>query len=219
MATRSSTPTDATRRRNARGEGDRLRVDLLDAAAELMAEHGTIEGISLRAVARQAGVSPTAVYRHFDDHLDLLRESVARCWRNFYDVMVEARDSTDDPYDAFRAAGDAYVRFAMEKQGQYRVLFSNRIHLDVSDVDFPASMESPDDSLDAGFSAFQVLVDLVTAILERNGDDRDADFVAFQVHAWIHGIVDLVGCHPNVPWPSTDTMLDGLATALRLDRP
>lgn len=219
MATSTTTATPHTeRQRNARGQGDRLRVDLLDAAADLMAEHGTIDGISLRAVARRAGVSPTAVYRHFDDHLDLLRESVAQCWRNFYDVMVEARDSSVDPYDSFRAAGDAYIRFAMEHQGQYRVLFSNRIHLDMSEVDFPNSFEAPDENLDAGYSAFQVLIGLVSEILERNDDDRDPFFVAVQVHTWIHGIVDLLGCHPDVPWPSAESMLDGLSSALRLDR-
>lgn len=220
MATPTSTgsPTIVERRRNPRGEGDRLRVDLLDAAAELMAEHGTVEGISLRAVARRAGVSPTAVYRHFDDHFALLRESVAQCWRNFYAVMVAARDSSADPYEAFAAAGDAYVRFAMEHQGQYRVLFSNRIHLDMSDVDFPNSVDTPGDSLDAGSSAFQVLVGLVAAILERNDDPRDPFFVAVQVHTWIHGMVDLIGCHPDVPWPSMDEMLAGLSTALELAR-
>ena len=220
MATSHAPGSSATvgRRRNPRGEGDRLRVDLLDAATELMAEHGTIEGISLRAVARRAGVSPTAVYRHFDDHLALLRESVAQCWRNFYDVMVVARDSSDDPYEAFSAAGDAYVRFAMEHQGEYRVLFSNRIHLDMSDVDFPNSADPPRDSPDAGSSAFQVLVGLVAAILERNDDDRDPFFVAVQVHTWIHGMVDLIGCHPDLPWPGLDEMLVGLSETLRLDR-
>ena len=49
----------------------------------LMATHGDIESISLRAVASEAGVSATAVYRHFDDHLDLLRESSEYCWANF----------------------------------------------------------------------------------------------------------------------------------------
>jgi AcrR family transcriptional regulator len=205
------------RQRYARGEGDRLRDDLIDAATELMAETGTIEGISLRAVARRAGVSPTAVYRHFDDHLDLLRESIAQCWVNFYEVMVTARDSTTDPYAAFRAAGDAYVRFAIEHQGQYRVLFSNRIQLDMDDVELPHSMDPPDGVSDAGMSAFLVLVELVAAILERNGDDRDAFFVAVQVHTWIHGVVDLVGCHPDAPWPEMESMLEGLIAALRLD--
>ena len=109
------------------------------------------------------------------------------------------------------------MRFAMEHQGQYRILFSNRIHLDLSDVELPNSMAPPGDVSDAGMSAFQVLVGLVSAILERNGDDRDPFFVAVQVHTWIHGIVDLVGCHPDALWPEMDSLLDGLSAALRLD--
>jgi len=205
------------RQRYARGEGDRLRSDLLEAATELMAEHGTIDGISLRAVARRAGVSPTAVYRHFDDHLDLLRESVAQSWKHFYEIMLEAADSSDDPYEAFQAAGGAYVRFAMEHQGEYRVLFSNRIHLDMSDVELPHSMVPPDGVNDAGMSAFQVLVGPISAILDRNDDDRDPFFVAVQVHTWIHGMVDLMGCHPDAPWPAIDPLLEGLTAALGLD--
>ena len=49
------------------------------------------------------------------------------------------------------------------------------------------------------------------------GDDRDPFFVAVQVHTWIHGIVDLVGCHPDALWPEMDSLLDGLSAALRLD--
>ncbi len=217
-STVDSAAAPAGRQRYARGEGDKLRRDLIDAATELMAEYGTIDGISLRAVARRAGVSPTAVYRHFDDHLDLLRESVAECWKHFFEIMIEAAESSDDPFVAFRAAGDGYVRFAMEHQGQYRILFSNRIHLDLSDVELPNSMTPPGDADDAGISAFQVLVGLVSAILERNSDDRDPFFVAVQVHTWIHGMVDLVGCHPDAPWPEMDALLDGLSAALCLDR-
>jgi len=220
-STVSSTGTSGAapveRQRYARGQGDKLRNDLIDAATDLMAEHGTIDGISLRAVARRAGVSPTAVYRHFDDHLDLLRESVVECWTHFYEIMVEAADSSDDPFEAFEAAGEAYVRFAMEHQGQYRILFSNRIALDMSAAELPSSMTPPDGVSDAGMSAFQVLVGLVAAIFERKGDARDPFFVAVQVHTWIHGMVDLVGCHPDAPWPEMDALLDGLSAALGLD--
>ena len=183
------TTTSSPRQRYARGEGDRLRIDLLNAAAELMATHGTIESISLRAVAREAGVSPTAVYRHFDDHLDLLRESVEFCWTNFYDAIQAGRDN--------------YVDFAMSNRGQYRVLFSNRIDL---------GMEKSE----PGLTAFQILVDLVRDILHANGDGRDPYYVAIQTHTWIHGIVDLCGGHPDMPWPETSEMLDGLALALGL---
>jgi len=205
------------RQRYARGEGDRLRSDLLDAATELMAQHGTIDGISLRAVARRAGVSPTAVYRHFDDHLDLLRESVARSWKHFYDVMRAAADGTDDPFDAFDAAGQAYIGFATDHQGEYRVLFSNRIHLDSTDIGLPRPAAHSEGMDDAGVAAFQVLVGLVSAVLDRNGDDRDPFFVAAQVHTWIHGMVDLMGCHPDAEWPAIEPLLHGLTTALDLD--
>lgn len=217
MATTTAADDAAPRRRNPRGEGDRLRTDLLDAATALMAEHGTIDGISLRAVARRAGVSPTAVYRHFDDHLSLLQESVARCWQKFYDVMAAARDSSPDPFEAFHAAGIAYIDFAMNHQGEYRVLFSNRIQLDMAGHELADTVHARDGVIDPGISAFEVLVGLVAAILERRDDSRDSFFVAVQVHTWIHGIVDLIGCHPDVPWPDTNTMLDGLSSALDLD--
>lgn len=196
----------APRQRNARGEGDRLRTELLDAAAELMAEHGTIEGISLRAVARRAGVSATAVYRHFDDHTQLLREAVEYCWQNFLDMLVDARDGAADPFEAFERSGYGYAAFAAERQGQYRVMFSNRIQID-------------GDTPSIAAATAQILVDQVAGMLEALGDDRDPAFVAVQVHTWIHGIVDLIGCHPEMAWPSIDEQLDGLRHALGLLRP
>ena len=215
MATAAQTTASAPRQRYARGEGDKLRLDLLNAAAELMATHGTLDGISLRAVAREAGVSPTAVYRHFDDHLDLLRDSVAMCWGNFYRAMREARESSDDPFVTFRASGEAYVRFAMEHHGQYRVLFSNTIDLAMTPEELGADIDA-DDVDNVGMAAFQLLVDQVAEILALNGDDRDPFFVAVQVHTWIHGIVHLCGNHPDMAWPPIPDLMDGLRESLRL---
>ena len=197
-----ATPT-VPRPRAARGDGDRLRTDLLTAAADLIAEHGEIEAVSLRAVARRVGVSPTAVYRHFDDHVELLHDTVDHCWSTFYEQLRDASVASDDPFDAFRSMGDAYVAYAMERTGQYRVLFSDKV--DLGDGDAPG-----------GLAAFQLLVDAVARMLDANGDLRDPFFVAVQVHTWIHGIVDLCGMHPDMPWPETAQLLDGLSDALRL---
>ena len=194
------------RPRAARGDGDRLRTDLLTAAADLIAEHGEIEAVSLRAVARRAGVSPTAVYRHFDDHVELLRDTVDYCWVTFYEQLRSASESSDDPFLAFRSMGDAYVAYAMERTGQYRVLFSDKV--DLGDGDAPG-----------GLAAFQLLVDAIAHMLGALDDERDPFFVAFQVHTWIHGIVDLCGSHPDMPWPATTQLLDGLSEALRLVPP
>ncbi len=218
MATASSpTARPTARRRYARGEGDRLRVDLLEAAADLMAVHGTVEGISLRAVARRTGVSPTAVYRHFDDHTELLAESVRYCWEHFRDVMQEASDSSEDPFEAFHASGQAYVRFAMENPGQYRVMFSNTIDVPLDHEDIDAASMAPAAATDqVAMSAFQLLVELVQAMLAVRGDGRDPFFVAVQVHTWIHGMVDLCANHPDAPWPPIAELLDGIDVALDL---
>ena len=69
-----------TRERNPRGQGERLRVDLIDAAVDLIAETGSVDGVSLRAAAKRAGVSPMAVYNHFADKDALLVAAVEHCW-------------------------------------------------------------------------------------------------------------------------------------------
>lgn len=191
------------RARNPKGEGERLRLDLLDAAADLLAETGDV--VSLRAIASHAGVSPTAVYRHFDDHLELLRHAVVHCWREFEQALAGAAESGADPVEAFRAAGWAYLRFAQEQPGKYRVLFSNKVDLGVEEG--------------VGVAAFDHLVDMVDAILQSNGDDRDPHFVAVQVHTWIHGMVDLTSRHPTGDWPPLVALLDELGLRLGLVGP
>jgi AcrR family transcriptional regulator len=194
------------RQRNARGHGDQLRTDLLDAGADLIAEHGSVDGISLRAIARRAGVSATAVYRHFSDHTELLQESVQHCWNNFLAVLEAAVADRDDAFDAFDHCGIGYADFALRNPGQYRVMFSHHIEIEAE-----TSVVSN--------ATFQILIDLVDQILAELGDGRSALTVAVQVHTWIHGIVDLSSSHPDVEWPPVSDQLVGLRTTLGLVRP
>lgn len=197
-------PTATTRTRNRRGEGARLRTELLDAAAELMAQHGSIDKVSVRAVAAAAGVSPTAVYRHFDNHTELLWAAVHHSFDEFTDALFEATRNAGDIYQQFRAIGDAYVSFALEQTGKYRVMFSNRVEL--------PPQEEP-----VGTHSFDRLVDVITVLLDDRDDDRDPAFVSVQVWTWIHGIVDLIGSHPEMPkWPPIDQLMDELMERLEL---
>lgn len=200
------TSVSTVRQRNARGEGDQLRVDLLEAGADLIAEHGSIDGISLRAIARRAGVSPTAVYRHFSDHSELLQASVRHCWENFLGVLEHARDGGGDCFDAFERCGFGYADFALNNPGQYRVMFSDHIEIEA------------ETSVVAN-ATFMILVDLVQQMLRVLGDGRSTHIVAVQVHTWIHGIVDLSSSHPDVEWPPIEEQLRGLGEALGLVRP
>ena len=191
-----------TRERNPRGQGDRLRVDLLDATVDLIADAGSVDGVSLRAAAKRAGVSPMAVYNHFEDKDALLEAAVEHCWQEFQGALAEAMVDPD-PVVRLRAAGAAYVRFALERPGQYAVMFSGTANL-------PERPEA------IGMSAFDDLVAMVAEILDANDDDRDPTFVALQVHTWIHGIVTLVACAPEMAWPPMDALLDDLMVRLGL---
>jgi AcrR family transcriptional regulator len=201
----SAAAEPARRQRNARGEGERLRAELLEAAANLMATNGDIESISLRAVAREAGVSATAVYRHFDDHHDLLRESVEYCWTSFRQALTDSRLDVTDPFDVLQALRSAYVQFALDHPGQYRVMFSNR-------------MQPDGESATIGLAAYQLLVDSVADILHVLGDDRDPYFVAAQLHTWLHGVVDLWSNHPDVSWPGADRLIESMTEVIGIDR-
>jgi AcrR family transcriptional regulator len=194
-----------TRERNPRGQGERLRVDLIDAAVDLIAETGSVDGVSLRAAAKRAGVSPMAVYNHFADKEALLVAAVEHCWDEFQAAVAATLDEPE-PSARLRAAGDAYVRFALEHPGRYAVMFSGTRNL-------------PERAVPIGMSAFDTLVAMVADILDGNHDRRDPAFVAVQVHTWIHGMVSLLGCAPDGPWPSTDALLDDLMVRLGLGPP
>ena len=194
-----------TRERNPRGQGERLRVDLIDAAVDLIAETGSVDGVSLRAAARRAGVSPMAVYNHFADKEALLVAAVEHCWDEFQAAIAATLDEPE-PSARLRAAGDAYVRFALEHPGRYAVMFSGTRNL-------------PERAVPIGMSAFDTLVAMVADILDARHDGRDPAFVAVQVHTWIHGMVSLLGCAPDGPWPSTDALLDDLLVRLGLGPP
>src|ERR1700729_2893185 len=57
----------AGRQRNARGQGDRLRREIIDAARDILAETGNVDRLTLREVARRVGIAATSVYLHFPD--------------------------------------------------------------------------------------------------------------------------------------------------------
>ncbi len=96
-----------------------LRRALLDAAEALMAE-GT-DDPSLRAVARRAGVSHAAPYKHFADRHALKAAVAERGFAALGTAMQEAADTAGDR--PLRAIGRAYVAFALDRPARYRLMF------------------------------------------------------------------------------------------------
>src|SRR5436190_16118530 len=124
--------TAAVRRRRARrGEGELLRAEILAAARDLLAETGSESAVSIRAVADRVGVSPPSIYLHFPDKEALLEAVCAEVFTALDQAMETAAATTTDPFEALRARGLAYVRFALGNPEHYRLVLMRRRELDI----------------------------------------------------------------------------------------
>jgi AcrR family transcriptional regulator len=109
-----------------------LRAACLRAAVELLEEGGTTAGLSLRAVARRAGVSPGAPYRHYVDRDALVSAVAAVGYRELADCMAAPNPSPSTIED-LTAVGVAYVEFALRRPALFRVMFGGPCDRDNSE--------------------------------------------------------------------------------------
>ncbi|MFI7102560.1 TetR/AcrR family transcriptional regulator [Streptomyces sp. NPDC050161] len=99
-----------------------LRAACLRAARELLEEDGSA-GLSLRAVARRAGVSATAPYRHYADRDALVSAVAAEGYRELAGQLAAAHPAPTTP-DDLAAVAVAYVRFALDHPALFRAMFA-----------------------------------------------------------------------------------------------
>jgi AcrR family transcriptional regulator len=98
---------------------------VLVAAWRHIAEHG-VESLSLRAVAREVGVTAPAIYRHFPSRNHLVARLVTDAFTVFGDAQLAARDAVpaDDPVARLRRMGLAYRDWALDHPHHYRLIFT-----------------------------------------------------------------------------------------------
>lgn len=111
--------------RNPRGEGTRLRDEILDAAIALLDDPGSTGALTLRGIARRAGISAPPIYTHFDDLASLVDAVLARSFDELRTSMNAASDGSGDgdPVRALEHAGLAYVTFGWRHPARYRLMF------------------------------------------------------------------------------------------------
>jgi AcrR family transcriptional regulator len=200
----------ARRQRNRKGEGARLRADILAAAARLLAELGDAEALTIRAVAAACSVTPPAIYQHFPNKQTLLRVLLQQQFGVFRAMLHEAAAGAHDACDALRRRCRAYVRFGTDQPGAYRVLFSAR---ELG----PARLGLAGGEAHPGAAAFADLLAAVEACLVSQGQSRDAaGLVGLELWAFLHGLVDLRTTKPDMAWPPTDRMLEAVLGQLGL---
>lgn len=101
--------------------GDLSRA-LVDAAQRLLETEG-LSALSLRAVAREAGVSPAAPYHHFKDKNELLNAIAQQGWQAMKTNITAARAGAHSVREKLAEIGVAYVRFARDHPALYRVMY------------------------------------------------------------------------------------------------
>jgi AcrR family transcriptional regulator len=123
-----------------------LRAVILGEAARLVAERGA-DRVSLRELARSAGVSHAAPAHHFTDRRGLFTALATQGFGLLTESLTGARGN-------FADAAVAYVRFAIEHPGHYQVMF-NRSLLDTADADLTAAEAAAGAELARGVSTLR----------------------------------------------------------------
>lgn len=185
---------ESTRTRNPRGQGERLRGALLDAARDLLLELGDQDKLSVRAVTARAGVTPNALYLHFADKDELLSAVINAGYTELRAFLRDAAALPADPVERLRAFALAYLDFASRRPGIYRVLFMTKLREGVP-------MPEPDAATgqDEGVDTFNDLLALVTACPSERSDPFAQ---AAELWAGLHGYVALGQVMPAFPWPA-----------------
>jgi AcrR family transcriptional regulator len=197
------------RQRNPRGQGERLRDDIIEAASRLL-EDPTARPLSLRSVARAVGVAATSVYLHFDDSDALVRAVAARHFGDLVRIQGEAVADLTDPRARVHAAALAYCEFGLAHPGHYYVMLS---------LPTPPLPVGPDGVRERapGQTAMDIMVELVAAFLGSTPGDSASMQTTVLLWQQMHGVVSLRISKPTFPWPplgdtvsdAVDRLLDG----------
>jgi AcrR family transcriptional regulator len=185
------------RRRNPRGEGSRLRGEIVAAATALLEDNGSEDAITLRGVARQAGIAAPSIYAHFADREAILAAVVAQAFVELGEVLAAAADH-GDPRRSLRLLCEAYLDFAEARPRRYRVIFG-RHRVDKVEV-------KPLEEL-WGAQAFARLTASVAACTPAG---RSPQVAATALWAGLHGYASLGTSVPAFPWPDRQEILDAL---------
>jgi AcrR family transcriptional regulator len=189
------------RRRAPRGQGERLREEIIDATERLLIEKGDQDAVSIRGVADAVGVTPPSIYLHFADKNELIFAVCERHFARFDAILQEARASETDPVQSLLACGRAYVRFGLENPEHYRILFMTKPE---------QTPESWTAEKVMGSAAFEHLVEAVALAIDAIGMEPKPDPVFVSISLWsiTHGITSLLLTHPNFPWPDQEQLIE-----------
>lgn len=186
-----------------------LRQALVDAALKLITEKGP-QGFTISEAAKAAGVTPAAVYRHFQGREDLLAEIARQGFEIFADLMEHAYDKGQpSALASFEATGRAYLAFARKFPGHYMAMFESGL-----------SMNANPDLARASSRATAILEKAAAELSQHIPPERRPPPAMFSAHIWAlsHGVVELYTRGTpgaRTPFPPEDLLESGIGIYLR----
>ncbi|MZD05893.1 TetR family transcriptional regulator [Streptomyces sp. SID5785] len=196
----------AARRRNRRGEGGRLREDIVDAAAALLDETGDERAITLRSVARRVGIAAPSIYPHFPDQPAIMLAVVRREFAALEThLRAAAQQAGDDPRARLYAVGRAYLGYAQEYPGRYRTMFGGLWMPTLGD-----SSLTEQELTSLGEGALKVLAGaLADCAAAGSSAITDPELDAVTLWVCLHGLAHQYAATRVFPWPEA-----GIADAI-----
>ncbi|MEM6896402.1 MAG: TetR/AcrR family transcriptional regulator [Pseudomonadota bacterium] len=186
-----------------------LRQALVDSALRLIEEKGPT-GFTLSESAKDAGVTPAAVYRHFEGREDLIAEAARQGYVIFADLMAHAYDKGQPSAMAsFETVGRAYLAFARRFPGHYVAMFESGI-----------SIQRTPELNAVATRALGVLEKAATELSQHIPPEKRPPPQMFSAHVWAmsHGVVELFARGApgtKSPFPPEDLLETGIGIYLR----
>lgn len=186
-----------------------LKQALVDATLKLIEDKGP-SGFTVAEAAKYAGVTPAAVYRHFEGREAMIAECALQGHRIFGDLMEHAyADGHPSALMAFEATGRAYLAFARKFPGHYKAMFESDVNL-----------QSNAELAHAADRSRGVLEKAATRLSEHIPADKRPPATMFSAHIWAlsHGVVELFARgNPGAkaPFPPEDLLESGIGIYLR----
>ena len=175
----------------------------------LIGRIGNVEAVSLRAVAREAGIDPMSVYRHFADKEELVWAVLDTEFAELARVLDATAGRFTDSHDRLRARCLGYVDFGLERRGEFLVLFGTEGRPQPPDGD---------PELLPGWPVFAALLDDVERCLAHSptAPTTEAGPKATLLWAALHGLTVLRLSKRGFPWPPVEALVDRLLGELEL---
>ena len=187
-----------TKERRAR-EKEQLRRQIIDAARELFVSEG-YENVSMRKIADKIEYSPTVIYLYFKDKADLLDSACQETLLGLLDTVELLKRDKNNPVEALRKSGKAYVEFGLKYPQDYKLTFVIR-------PQFQKGLGLEEGSV--GERVFSYLCAMVSECVRQKAFRQvDVETTGQALWSAVHGVTLLLIDFPDFPWTATDKLID-----------